>query len=244
MVTGADVVPVLSGVHERIARVRPGGIERNPAWWAQVVGGPVAKREHLVAAVHTGAHGDDGFAIARTGEGGSGFADRTMRVADLHAADLDATVGLWRFLLGLDLIGRVHGWLRPVDEPLDLMLADPRDVTVDGVTDETWLRIVDVPAALAARSWGDARPVLLGVHDPLRPGNTGVYRIGDGPAERVSGDPQIECDVAGLAAAYLGDRAPSLLVATGWWRASDPAAAARADTLFATGSTPWCGTYF
>lgn len=250
MVTGADVVPVLSGVHDRIALLRPGGIERNPGWWAQVAGGPGGKREHLVAAVHTGAHGDDGFAIARMGDGGSGFADRTMRIGDLHAADLDATAGLWRFLLGLDLIGRVHGWLRPVDEPLDLLLADPRDVSVDDVTDETWLRIVDVPAALAARSWGGgsrnaAEPVLLGVHDPLRPGNTGIYRIGDGPAERVGNvDPQIECDVAGFAAAYLGDRAPSLLAATGWWRAPDPAALPRADTLFATGSIPWCGTYF
>ncbi len=245
LVTGADVVPALAAVHDRIALTRPGGIERNPDWWGWTFGRSVEKREHTVAAVHTGVHGDDGFALARIADGGHGFADRTMRVADLHAADVHATVGLWRFLLGLDLIGRIDGWLRPVDEPLELLLADPRDCTVGGVTDETWLRIVDVPAALAARSWGAGPPVLLGVHDRLRPQNTGLYRIGEGAARRVdTGDPDLECDVDGLATAYLGDRAPSLLAATGWWRAHAPAAVARADALFATAALPWCGTYF
>ena len=44
--------------------------------------------------------------------------------------------------------------------------------------------------------------------------------------------------------AYLGDRAPSELVATGWWHGTSPEAVARADTAFATGGVPWCGTYF
>jgi hypothetical protein len=50
--------------------------------------------------------------------------------------------------------------------------------------------------------------------------------------------------VAGLAMAYLGDRRPSELVATGWWTAPEPAAVPRADAAFATAGAPWCGTYF
>ncbi len=120
------------------------------------------------------------------------------------------------------------------------------------VADETWLRLVDLPAALAARAFPaggrTAAPVLLAVHDPLLPDNAGVYRLGDGTAERVgplgARPVELECDVAALAMAYLGDRAPSALAATGWWTVHDPAAVPRADALFATDVAPWCGTHF
>ena len=106
-----------------------------------------------------------------------------------------------------------------------------------------------MPAALAARSLrADAAPVLLAVHDPLLPDNAGVYRIAGDGAERVGPlgacEPELSCDVAALAMAYLGDRSPSTLAATGWWTVHDPAAPARADALFATDAAPWCGTHF
>jgi predicted acetyltransferase len=108
---------------------------------------------------------------------------------------------------------------------------------------------VDVPAALAARGFADAPPVLLGVHDPFRETNAGVYRIAGGTAERVEPlggpvAPELECDVAALAMAYLGDRRPAELAATGWWTVHDPAALERADAAFATAVVPWCGTMF
>lgn len=243
VVVGDDVLPTLTALHDALALRRPGGITRPEAWWWRPVGQRVAKGEHLVVAVHTGPGGDDGFAVASPTEPGS-FSHRTLRVSDLHADSVDAVAGLWAFLAGIDLVDRVEGWLRPVDEPLELLLADPRDVVVSGVEDETWLRLVDVPAALAARTWGAGPPVLVGVHDRVLPANDGVYRIGDGPAERVRAEPELECDVDALAMAYLGDRAPSLLAATGWWRVHDAGAPARADALFATDRAPWCGTYF
>jgi len=50
--------------------------------------------------------------------------------------------------------------------------------------------------------------------------------------------------VAALAMAYLGDRRPAELAATGWWTVHDPAALERADAAFATAVVPWCGTMF
>ena len=197
--------------------------------------------------MHTGLDGDDGFVVATPGDGG--FGRRPLLVQDLHADGTAALAALWRFLLEVDLSGEVTAWGRPLDEPLELLLADPRDVTVGGVDDELWLRLVDVPAALAARGWGEADPVLLGVHDPFLPDNAGVYRIARGTAERVEPlggpvAPQLECDVGGLAMAYLGDRRPADLAATGWWTAHDPDALRRADAAFATPVVPWCGTMF
>jgi predicted acetyltransferase len=229
-----DVVPVLRKVHESIALRRTGGMTRPEGWWSNVVERRIAVDEHLIAAVHTGHDGDDGFGLAFLAESGGGFADRCLDLTDLHAADVRATAGLWRFFLGVDLVGSVRAHLRPLDEPLELLLADPRACRVTGQDDETWLRLVDVPAALAARGYGPADPLLLAVHDALLERNAGVYRIADGTAERVGPiggpvHPQLECTAAALAMAYLGDRAPSELAATGWWQVHDPAAVPAAD---------------
>jgi predicted acetyltransferase len=243
-----EIIPTMRDVHETIALKRTGSITRPDTWWRSMFGRRIEEREPVLGLVHTGPGGDDGFAIAfRTG--GESFSEQTLEVADLQAADVQASAGLWRFLLGVDLIASVRTELRPLDEPLELLLADPRACEVTGQHDETWLRLVDVPAALAARSYGDAEPVLLAVHDPLLEKNAGVYRIADGSAEFVAPlggpvQPELECDAAALAMAYLGDRTASELVATGWWRAADPSAVRRADTAFATTEVPWCGTYF
>jgi predicted acetyltransferase len=243
-----DIIPTLREVHEGIALTRAGSMTRQDSWWWGAIGRRVEDREPVIAAVHTGAHGDDGFAVAFRTDADS-FSEQTLEVADLHAADMEATAGLWRFLLDIDLVSSVQAELRPLDEPLELLLSDPRACAVTGHHDETWLRLVDVPTALAARSYGAAEPVLLAVHDPLLEKNAGVYRIAGGGAERVAPlgspmQPQLECDVAALAMAYLGDRSPSQLVATGWWRAHDGAAVHRADAAFTTSVTPWCGTHF
>jgi predicted acetyltransferase len=86
--------------------------------------------------------------------------------------------------------------------------------------------------------------VRIAVHDRLLPGNAGVYRVCADGVERTDGPAELECDVAALAMAHLGDRTPSQLAATGWWRVHDPAALPAADALFAAPVAPWCGTYF
>ena len=247
LVAPDEIGPLSAALHERIALDRPGMITRGETWWRSPAERARRDQRPVLAAVHTGPDGDDGFAVATTGEGE--FAARPLQVEDLHAEGVAATAALWRFLLDVDLIGEVTAHNRPLDEPLDLLLADPRDRTVTTVEDELWLRLVDVPAALAARGFADAPPVLLGVHDPFREANAGVYRIAGGTAERVEPlggpvAPELECDVAALAMAYLGDRRPAELAATGWWTAHDPAALERADAAFATAVVPWCGTMF
>jgi predicted acetyltransferase len=243
MVARADVLGVLPAVHERIALCRPGGMTRPDGWWSTMLARDVTGAEVLLAAVHTGPDGDDGYAVATLADPREDFERRPLAVSDLHAADVQATAALWRFLLDVDLTGAVEAHLRPLDEPLELMLADRRDCMVTSAGDETWLRILDVPAALAALPCA-GEPVRLAVHDALFPANSGVYMLGDGPARRVDAAPELACDVAALAMAYLGDTAPSALAAAGWWRVHDADALARADRLLCGGVLPWCGTYF
>jgi predicted acetyltransferase len=248
MVPRAEVLRVVTALYPQVALGRPGAMTRPEPWWRRALAQLVDGTDYLLAAVHTGPHGDDGFLVA-TIDPGSGWLDRSFVLHDLHAADPAAEAGLWRFALGVDLTVAVTAAQRPLDDPLELLLADPRDCATTGVDDETWLRILDVPAALGARTFAPADPVLLGVRDPLLPANDGVYRIADGGAERV-GDldgplrPQLSCDVAGLAMAYLGDRGPGELVASGWWTTADPDATAAADQAFRTPRSPYAGTNF
>ncbi|MCW0215510.1 MAG: GNAT family N-acetyltransferase [Pseudonocardia sp.] len=239
IVDGDTALAVLPGIHDAVALTRAGGLTRRPQWWGTVLGRRLAAGEPVLAAVHRDPDGrDDGFAVWSTRR--DGVHETALVVEDLCAATAAATAGLWRFLLDIDLTSRVEAWLRPLDEPLELLLADPRACTTTAVDDELWVRILDVPAALRARSWGEAAPVSIRVHDAALPSNDGVHVLGGGTAA----EPDLECDVAALAMAYLGDRRPSELVASGWWTAHDPAAVSRADVLFATAPPPWCGTMF
>jgi predicted acetyltransferase len=249
MLARGEVLPVVHALYPRAGLRRPGAMTRSEPWWRRSLGRLVDGNDFLLVAVHTGPDGpdgsggaEDGFLVA-TADESPGWLDRALVVRDLHAADPAATAALWRFALGVDLAVAVTAACA-LDEPLELLLADPRDCATTGIDDETWLRILDVPAALAARRFAPADPVLLGVRDDLLEANTGTYRIAAGTAERVAERPELECGPAGLAMAYLGDRSPSELVASGWWTSTDPAATGAADAAFRTGVSPWSGTNF
>lgn len=244
---GADEMKtVIPELYRRVGGRRAGALGRSQAWWDMMFSRPGKDDSPLCAVVHTGPDGDDGFALYRPEH--TPTADDpwavTLMSEDLHAANVAATAGLWRYLLGVDLINSVRGWLRPLDEPLEFLLADPRELKIKDLDDEAWLRLVDVPAALGARSWAGGREVVLGVDDALLPANSGGYRIGPGGVSRTDDEPQLACDVATLARLYLGDVTPSALAATGWLTVADPAALPAADALFATGEVPWSGTFF
>lgn len=236
---------LLPAVYARAAAGRVGTFVRSGLYWDLNLRRP-GDDQHKVCVVHTGPDGDDGY-VLYTPEVNAGRDDpfgTAVQVLDLQAAGVAATAALWRFVLGVDLTNEVRAWCRPLDEPLSLLLADPRVGASGHVDDELWLRLVDVPAALAARSWSGDGEVLLGVRDGVLPGNAGCYRISREGVSRVELEPQLECEVAVLSRLYLGDVAPSVLAATGWLRVLDAAALPVADAVFATGVTPWCGTFF
>ena len=234
-------------VYDRLAPSRVGAMARPEGWWRGFLEDPLAPQEFQGVAVHAGPDGlDDGYLVWGTESGAAGEGDR-LRVLDLQAEGAGAATDLWRYLLHVDLAGDITARRRPLDEDLSLLLTDPRRFRVEDVADEVWMRLLDVPAALAARGWGEAAPVLLRVHDRLLPQNDGLLRIDPSdpkPVEDGGVAPELECDADALAMAYLGDRRPSELVDAGWWTAHDGAAVERADALFATPAPPWCGTFF
>jgi predicted acetyltransferase len=242
-----DAVQLLPDLYSRIGLHRPGMIARPAPWWARDHNLQVGPGGTHAVAVHTGPDGDDGFVVYRVVDLGTFEApDRgvALQVRDLHAADASALLGLWRFLLSVDLITEIRAAGRPVDDPVTTMLVDPRACRVLNRADDLWLRLLDVPGTLAARSFGSGEPVVLGVTDPKLPQNSGAYLIHDSEVVRTDREPELSLDVETLAMLYLGEWRPSELAAVGRIAVTDAAALDRADELFRTPRAPWSGTGF
>ncbi|MET1073193.1 MAG: sterol carrier protein domain-containing protein, partial [Umezawaea sp.] len=231
-------------IYEAVGLTRPGMTTRWPAWWTLNL--PRALNDdNAQLAVHRGPDGDDGFVVYQVKSGSpTGHGQWTLTILDLVAATPEAWAELWRFVLRVDIVDEVVGELRPLDEPIEWLFADRRVAKVTDVEDETWLRLVDVPAALAARAYGRAEPVVIQVRDRYLPENDGTYRVTPDGAERTTMPADLALDVDLLAATYLGDVSVSTLAAAGRVEVLGSTALARADALFATAQSPWCGTYF
>lgn len=243
LIDRSEAERVLPEIYSRIGLPRSGMIDRPAVWWRAALRRPVEGADQQFV-VHRGPDGDNGFAVYRVvRERGSGLR-AALVVDDLHAAEPAALVGLWRFLLGVDLIQEVRGRVRPLDEPVEWLLSDRRVCETTSVDDEAWLRLVDVPAALAARGYRAAEPVVIEVRDELLPANAGRYRISPTGAARTREPADLTVGVGALGSLYLGDVRPSTLALVGAITTHNGTALSRADRLFAADDIPWCGTFF
>ena len=241
-----DALAWLPEAYDRIGHDRAGRISRPQWWWASVVSRRLDKDEPLWL-LHTV---DDAGAVngwvlytAESVDSPTGQHRARVHILDLIGSDVGVELALWRAALGIDLADSVIARGRPVDETLPLALTDARSARRSGIEDETWLRLLDVPAALAARRYGDADPVVVEVADPMFADNGGRYRVSGDGAARTDAPADIALDVSELAWVYLGGTPMTALAAAG--RVTGAAEALRsADVLFGAHRAPWCGTYF
>lgn len=239
---GADAASfdVLPAVYAALT-ARPGMMARPSYWWTWSRAVHARGDEPTTIAVHRGPEGIDGFVAYTVTRPESGPA--VLRVDDLHAGTPDAFAGLWRFLLSVDLTDEIRLAERPTDEPVELLFTDPRVCRVTELGDETWLRLIDVPTALAAREY-DGEPLVIEVTDPVLPANSGRYLVGPDAVRRTDAAPAFRLGADALSMVYLGAWRPSQLVQTGRAHAAGPDAIVAADRLFATRTPAWCGTFF
>ncbi|NUT92817.1 MAG: GNAT family N-acetyltransferase [Saccharothrix sp.] len=247
LVPAGEAEPLVRELFERLSPGRVGTIGRWPGWWDLNVLRPAEDKEKLRFAVCSGEDGDDGYLIYKVVRGSwdRGVERPTvLEVLDLWAANERAWADLWGFTLRVDLVGEVVAEGRPLDEPLEWLMVDRRAVYVEDLADETWLRLLDVPAALAARTYGEAEPVVVGVRDRYLPENDGSYRVTPSGVSRTDDEPDFVVDVEVLGAVYLGDVSFSALAGTGRFAGASPEVLKRADKLFAGDEVPWSGTFF
>ncbi|MGW1173752.1 GNAT family N-acetyltransferase [Kitasatospora sp. NPDC002543] len=236
----AECGELVEQVYDRYRRAQPGALSRPRRWWELGAGQvPIAPTPRYVA-VHRDADGTpDGYA-AYWVDGDTLTVDETVAVDDA------AYAALARFVLGHDLVATVVFRHCAPDHPLRWQLAD-YNAAESTNTDWLWVRLLDVPRALAARAWFTDGELVLDVDDPfLGEHHRYLLTVRGGKAECVPTDrePDLSLDIRDLGAVYLGGTAPSTLVRAGHIRAHRPGAAVLADALFRAERAPHCLHWF
>jgi predicted acetyltransferase len=154
-----------------------------------------------------------------------------------------ATREIWLYLVSIDWMDRVRAGLLPLDHELFLLLREPRRLRFDH-RDGLWVRLVDVDAALNARTYKPVDSVVVAVADEFCPWNVGTWEVGSEGAARSERDPELRLDASALGSAYLGGFTFGRLAAAGRVEELADGALDRADTLFRTERYPWCPEIF
>ena len=240
LIAPADAIAELAKLYEQLRPERTGWSSRDDRWWRYVLADLESQRDGATAlhgVVHDTPQGPTGYALWRVKSRWDRFGpDCEVQVREVVAADPAAYAALWNFLLTIDLARSARVHFAAVDEPLQYLVDEPRrlgSVLADGL----WVRIVDLPKALAGRAYAAPVDVVLDVTDPLLPANTGRWRLtagADGVAScTATSDPaDLACTILELGAAYLGATSLATLGAAGTVRELTPGALRRAATAF------------
>jgi predicted acetyltransferase len=244
-----DVPKVLGPIWDHVFRERPGMFARSAEWWkSRIANDPPQWRRGAgpkrFAVVELGGS-VEGYAIYRHApkwEGGVPDAGE-VAVGEVLARSLEAEVALWRYLCDIEWAGAVSARLLPLDHPLWWILAQPRRMKMR-VGDGLWVRLLDVGAALSARSYSEPGPIALQVQDDFCSWNAGRWKLEGGTAKKTRAEADLACDVTALGSVYLGGFTFAQLVRGGRVEELKRGAAARADAMFRTDVLPWCPEVF
>ena len=225
-------------------------LHRSRALWQLQVLNDVPEDGPVMVAIASNELGEEVGYLVYTMRGGR--VDHPARGQELRIRDLvwltpDAYRSLWRFIATHDLVGAVVWEGAPADDPAAELFTEPR-LLRSRDTEGCWFRIVDLPAALAGRGYGQSGNLVISIPgDDLTPWNQGNWQvdIDDGTATVTpsSRHPDIETDIKTLTSLYTGFRSARQLSSWGLLKA-DPEAIMAADAIFATPHAPHCPDHF
>ncbi len=263
----ATVRAELGKVYELEMADRPGFFARSDGWWDRILEDPEDGRGGATPLRCVLAEDDAGpraYALFRgrsRWDEGAFLPDSSLEVHEAVTSDPAAAAALWADLLSRDLTTEFQAGMRPVDDPLLHLLADPRRLRAQ-VSDGLWVRLVDVAGALAQRRYACPVDVVIEVSDDLCPQNAGNWRLATGgpaspataagqPAggfaatcERTSDQAAIVAPVQALGAAYLGGTRLGSLARAGMITEARPGAVAALSTAMSWEPAPWCPVIF
>jgi predicted acetyltransferase len=242
-----EAYALFPAVYDQVRVTRPGMLTRSETWWKELrLADPKSWRRGASQKFYAVVEVDgvpEGYATYRVkGEWEDGMPKGEVRAIDVFGTTPRAVREVWRFLHSVDLTIRVD--VHSLDPASPLLLA-VRDLRALGLkyADALWLRLVDLDAALQARSYKPGDSVVLEVTDELCPWNAGRFRVGD-DAGRTEDTADLALDTADLASAYLGAFDFHRLVHAGRADERREGAAEAATLLFRTDLPPYCPEVF
>ena len=248
LVSVDEAIEPFSEIQRRAAAQHPGMFVRTPEWWrSRRLADPEWGREgggEMVRALLELDGRPAGYALYRLHFSmDRGIPRGFTSVIEAVGSSPEATRELWRFLVSIDWMERVRAALLPLDHELFLLLREPRRLTFNQ-RDGLWVRLVDLDAALNARSYKPGEPVVVEVGDEFCPWNAGSWELGREGASRSNREPELRLDVSAVGSAYLGGFTFAQLARAGRIEELAEGALDRADGLFRTDRYPWCPEIF
>lgn len=159
-----------------------------------------------------------------------------------------ARLALVRRVTDLDLSGTVSINGIAAGDPLLSWVQGPRGLGDVKTYDSLWVRLVDLPEAVAARGYEADCDVVVEVTDDAAPWNAGRWRIrvkdGTGEATGTEDQPELALPVAALGAAYLGGSNLAELARAGVVAEHRPGAARDLWRAFRTDVGPYAARGF
>jgi predicted acetyltransferase len=240
-----EALELLPPIYDRVQAETVGMLTRTADWWKvrrlyrnpQRPGG-----EQVRVAVELDG-GLEAYALYRLNfKAHNMVSETTLEIYEALGTSPRALAAIWRFLLGIDWVARIEAFWLPLDHPLFLWLREARRLRFT-VLEALWARLVDVGAALAARSVGEGS-VVLDVRDEFCPWNTARWQIRDGAVARTTAEADVVLGVAELGSVYFGGFTFDQLRRAGRVQEAKPGGVARADALFRTPRQPWSPELF
>ena len=238
-----ELLEVLPGIYDRVQAETTGMFTRTRDWWQvrrlrQRPGKPAGSA--VVIELDDGAQA---YALYRHEFGMRHMVTQTkLEVGEALGTSPQALDAVWRYLLAIDWVARIDAFWLPLDHPLFHWIREPRRMACH-VIEGIWVRLVDVEAALAARSLGEGS-IVLELRDELCDWNQARWRVEAGSVSRTTAAADLALDVSALGSAYLGGFTFAGLALAGRVEELTTGAIARADAIFGTARQPWCPELF
>jgi predicted acetyltransferase len=236
-------VEALPPIYDRVQAETTGMFTRTRDWWQvrrlrQRPGKPPGNA--VVIELDDGAQA---YALYRHDFGMRHMVTQTkLEVSEALGTSPRALDAVWRYLLAIDWVARIDAYWLPLDHPLFHWIREPRRLAFH-VFEGLWVRLVDVEAALAARSLGEGS-LVLDLRDELCPWNQARWQVEVASVSRTTEAADLALDVSALGSAYLGGFTFAGLALAGRVEELQPGAIARADAIFGTARQPWCPELF
>lgn len=242
------VRPAAIEVYDRLRAQVPGMMTKSDGWWDRIFtdrpwarGGATAAR-HAMVSEEGQPTGWVRYRLKNTE--GHGHPAQDVLVSQLYATTPEAWAGLWQHVLSHDFGATIKAELRPIDDPIHSLLKGLRRAKTTRA-DGLFVRVLDVAAALEARSYSLPGSISLEVIDPLGL-VPGTYRLEtDGESSQVTRaeDSTVAMDVEDLGALLLGGRSAIELARAGRIQGPD-SDIARLDRMFRSSPQPWSPIIF
>jgi predicted acetyltransferase len=236
--------------YEKIRTATPGFYARSPVWWEhRVLADSEHRREGATAYRFGVVDGPDGIAgyvqyRIKSDWDDSHGAGKVL-VKDLFGTTSESWAGLWSYVLNHDLISEITASHRSPQDPLFDLLAGTRRAKAQRF-DSLWVRIMDVPRALEARTYSAPVNIVLEINDPMGDIDGRYHLVAStegAECTRTDAVPSITLDAEDLGGIYMGRSRLRALSRIGRLQ-GHPESLAAADAAFTWEPQPWCPEVF